>query len=155
MSALWLYLSLRGRLSPAGFVRAFWALFLIGLAATELMPTQRTAGYPLNHLAGLVYALAFAWPWLALAVKRLHDGGRSGALAVPAALAMPLAYAATLAADRAALADGAFYSVAAAALALYAAWGLMMWHIYRLPRARDNRYGPRAFDPSVELARST
>jgi uncharacterized membrane protein YhaH (DUF805 family) len=133
MSHIWLYLSPRGRLSPAAFVRAFWVLFLVGLAATELMPTQRTIGFPLNHLAGLAYALTAAWPWLAITLKRLRDADRPVALAVPAALALPLAYAATLAADGA-LATPAFYAMVATALATYAGWGVLMWHVYRLPR---------------------
>jgi len=130
-----MYLSARGRLSPADFVRSFWALFLIGFAATALMPTQRTVGYPLNHLAGLAYALLAAWPWLAVTAKRLRDGGRPVALALPAALALPLADAVTLAADTGVFDAIPFYAAVAAALTIYAAWGALMWHVYRLPRA--------------------
>ena len=149
-----MYLSARGRLSPADFVRAFWTLFLIGFAATALMPSQRTAGYPLNHLAGLAYALIAAWPWLAVTTKRLRDGGRPVALALPAALALPLAYAATLAADTGALDRIPFYAAAAAALAIYAAWGVLMWHVYRLPRAPgSNRLTPPVDDAPADPLR--
>jgi uncharacterized membrane protein YhaH (DUF805 family) len=143
MDRILIFLSLRGRLSPADFVRAFWTLFLIGFAATELMPTRHTAGIPLNHLAGLAYALLATWPWFAITTKRLRDGGRPVALALPAALALPLAYGATLAADTGALAAIPFYGIVAAALAIYAAWGVLMWHVYRLPRApRGDRSAP-------------
>jgi uncharacterized membrane protein YhaH (DUF805 family) len=159
MDRMWVFLSVRGRLSPADFVRAFWTLFLIGFVATALMPTQRTVGYPLNHLAGFAYALLAAWPWLAITAKRLRDGGRPVALALPAALALPLAYAATLAADTGAL-GVSFYVTAAAALTIYAVWGVLMWHVYRLPRAlAPNRFAPpdgqaadRAADPARDAA---
>ncbi len=132
MDRIWTFVSVRGRLSPADFVRAFWTLFLIGFVATELMPTRLTVGYPLNHLAGLAYAVLAAWPWLAITAKRLRDAGRPVALALPAALALPLAYAATLAADSAL--GLTFYGGLVAALAIYVGWGVLMWHVYRLPR---------------------
>jgi uncharacterized membrane protein YhaH (DUF805 family) len=149
MDRMWVFLSLRGRLSPADFVRSFWTLFLIGFAATALTPSQRTAGYPLNHLAGLAYALIAAWPWLAITIKRLRDGGRPVALALPAALALPLAYATTLAADTGVLDSIPFYAAIAAVLAIYAAWGALMWHVYRLPRApRGDGLGAQSPEPA-------
>ena len=154
MDRMWVYLSARGRLSPADFVRSFWTLFLIGFAATALMPSQRAVGYPLNHLAGLAYALLAAWPWLAITAKRLRDGGRPVALALPAALALPLAYAATLAADTGALDRIPFYAAVVAALTIYAGWGALMWHVYRLPRAPGHGgFAPPQADQSADPLR--
>ncbi len=56
-------------------------------------------GYPLDHWAGLTYSLSAAWPWFALTAKRLHDSGRSLALAVPAMAGLPAAEAARLVHD--------------------------------------------------------
>jgi hypothetical protein len=89
----------RGRLSPRSFAKGFWALFLVGLLVSQLTPTQRLVGYPLNHWAALAYGLLAAWPWLALAIKRLHHSDRSIALAIPAMVALPAAEAAALASD--------------------------------------------------------
>jgi uncharacterized membrane protein YhaH (DUF805 family) len=150
MSWSWLYLSLRGRLSPKSFAKGFWALFFVGLLVSQLTPTQRLVGYPLNHWAALAYGLLAAWPWLALAIKRLHDSGHSVALAIPAMAALPAAEAAALASDYGMLDELPSYIGGTAGILIFCAWGLLMWCIYRFPSSPvANRFGPPPLDQSA------
>jgi uncharacterized membrane protein YhaH (DUF805 family) len=146
----WLYLSLRGRLSPKSFAKGFGALFFVGLVVSQLTPTQRLVGYPLNHWAALAYALVAVWPWLAVTVKRLHDSGRSIALVIPAVVVLPAAEAAALASDYGALDELPTYIGGTVGVLIFCAWGLLMWCIYRFPSSPvANRFGPPPFDQSA------
>jgi len=70
-----LFFSSHGRLGR----RAFWSA-AFGLIVANLMLS-------VMPMLGAVCTLLMLWPWTCLLIKRLHDQGRSGALAmVPVAL---------------------------------------------------------------------
>jgi uncharacterized membrane protein YhaH (DUF805 family) len=98
MNWSWVYLNLRGRLSPKRFKSATSMLFPVTYIPTMFSylgylgrPDSIPTGYWLIiRTALLVCCLAAIWPWLAVTIKRLHDSERSTLLAIPA-LALPLA----------------------------------------------------------------
>ena len=128
-----LYLSVRGRLSPTSFAKGLWPLAFVGITVFALTPTWRIVGYPLDHWAGLAYALMIAWPLFALTVKRLHDSGRSFALAIPAMIGLPAAEAGWLAFTYNAFSSVPSYFGIATSTFIYCAWGVLMWRTYRFP----------------------
>jgi len=144
MTKSWLYLSLHGRLSAKSFREGFKPLAFIGVTVLAFTPTRITIGYPLDHWAGLAYSLAAVWPWFALTAKRLHDNGRSLALALPAIAGLPAAEAARLAHDYYGVPTVIPVTIGGFASGLtLCAWCLLMWRIYRLPGSPgENQFGP-------------
>jgi uncharacterized membrane protein YhaH (DUF805 family) len=64
----------RGR-STRTEVMSFWLLGLVANAGTLTIgdPTP-----PIFYAATILWPLAWAWPWIPLLVRRLHDQGRNG-----------------------------------------------------------------------------
>jgi uncharacterized membrane protein YhaH (DUF805 family) len=81
MSWIRMFLSLRGRLDREQYTEAFQILSCVcWLPAVPLYQSDVTVRIAAVFLPPI-------WPWLALAVKRLRDSGRSAQLAVPLMLA--------------------------------------------------------------------
>ena len=81
---IWLFFSLRGRISPAVYFLAGLLVFII-----QIFPFYRLALVPLESAAAHGWALALlasllfsTWANLALTAKRLHDFGRPTAWAL-------------------------------------------------------------------------
>jgi len=78
MDYKWLLLSFEGRLNRKTYwltVLAIMVGSIIPLALDAIIFSAADSGMP---VLTLIYSLALIWPGLAIAVKRLHDRGRSG-----------------------------------------------------------------------------
>ncbi|WP_421854395.1 DUF805 domain-containing protein [Oricola sp.] len=79
----WVLFGFRGRIGRKSYLLA--ALFMILVQAvvlTQIIATEGTSTSALWGLAMLVVLLLSAWASLAMAVKRLHDIGLPGPLAI-------------------------------------------------------------------------
>jgi len=80
----WLFFGLGGRISREPFI--YGQLFMVAVAATLLAAFLAAGEDDLAKgvfaLAVLAFAAGSVWPTIALTVKRLHDLGQPGALAL-------------------------------------------------------------------------
>ena len=68
-----LFLSPEGRLSSQDFLHAGMSLILIGVIPNLIALVNFNLAQKFNWISFLVL-----WPWVAIWVKRLHEGGKSG-----------------------------------------------------------------------------
>jgi hypothetical protein len=130
MSLGWLHISLRGRLSPK-IPRRRTVAPSIHPRCDQLILAGPSNGIR-HHWSRLAYELAPAWPLFALSAKRLHDSGRSPALAMLAAVALPFADAASLAFNYGALDIVPAAITSLPGILISCTWTGLMWYIYRL-----------------------
>lgn len=81
---IWLFFRFTGRLSRAAFVLAF--LFMLVVVSFPLyqfmrVPAESTAAQAWSAVFGMTF-IVFLWSHIAAAVKRLHDMGKPGIMAV-------------------------------------------------------------------------
>lgn len=137
-------ISPKGRLDRRGFLILAGAMLAVGVVV-GLVP----------GIGGLL-PLVFAWPWLCIAIKRLHDMGRSGIaavvlMAINVALALVAMIASTMAMG---LGLAALPLLAAlggiATIALVASLAFTAWLAFAPSQDGANRFGPPA--PTFSIA---
>lgn len=132
------FISPKGRLDRRGFLILAGAMLVVGIVA-GLVP----------GIGGLI-PIVFAWPWLCIAIKRLHDMGRSGTAAmVLMAINVTLALAAMIASTMAmGLGLAALPLLAAlggiATIALVVSLAFIVWLAFAPSQSGTNRFGPPA-----------
>ena len=78
MDYKWLLLALEGRLNRQPYWMTLLAMIVISVVAAILDAIIGTSGTGGAGAISLIVAVAMIWPGIALAVKRLHDRGRTG-----------------------------------------------------------------------------